>query len=307
MGFDSLFLTQYAKLIEKKFGIRVEFRQLVSEYTTLRDLSRLIDGKLSPPKELVELTHRKNGQIHNFVKFQPKGTRNPLIILHGQNADNFIPEYLGDDQPYFGFIHPGSDGEEIRFRSVKEMAGAYLEQLLAHKPEGPYFLGGFSFGGLVAFEMAVELTRMGHKVPFVILFDTFAHQEPFKWYSGFFRIIKSNILVPPAMKVIKLVKSSICESYLFLKKRTPIYLRSFYIINKYSRLMKTYTPEKYSGKVVLFRALENNSKMQSLGWEKYVPDLTVIPIKADHLSILKDQASIEKIRVEVKKLVETYN
>lgn len=304
LGFDSLFLTQFAKAIERRFKLKIEFRQLIFEVPTLKDLSGYVEAKINIQKlEGSALNFRTNGSIHNFVKFQPEGTAAPLIILHGQNADKFIPEYLGMDHPYYGFLHPGSDGEAIKFKSVEEMAGAYLEQLLIHKPTGPYYLGGFSFGGVLAFEMAVQLTKRGHEVPFVILFDSFACEEPFRWHNNIFKIIKSNILVPPAMKVIGLLKRSVCESFLMFKKPTPIYLRSFYIINKYSRLIKTYKPGKYEGRLILFRAMRNVSSLKYLGWDDHANDIQVIPLNAGHLTILKDADSIERIQNEIKSLL----
>jgi phthiocerol/phenolphthiocerol synthesis type-I polyketide synthase E len=306
MGFDSLFLTQYAKAIERKFKVKIEFIQLIYEVSTLKALSEFVDANLNILKRNEpEMNYKTNGLLHNFVKFQPEGTAGPLIILHGQNADKFIPDYLGKDHPYYGFLHPGSDGEAIKFKSVEEMAGAYLEQLLMHKPSGPYYLGGFSFGGVLAFEMAVQLTRQGHEVPFVILFDSFACEEPFRWHKNLYKIIKSNILVPPAMKAIGLIKRSVCEGYLMLKKPTPIFLRSFYIINKYARLIKTYKPGKYEGRVILFRAIQNASFLKYLGWDDHAKDIKVIPLNAGHLTILKNADSIERIQTEIKSLLDS--
>jgi hypothetical protein len=155
--------------------------------------------------------------------------------------------------------------------------------------------------------MAVQLKKMGYEVPVVILFDSFLCLEPFRWHNSVFRIIKSNILVPPAMKIIKFIKSSVCVSYIMLHKPTPVGLRPFYIINKYERLIKTYKPEKYSGKIILFRAIENNSSMKYLGWEKHVEDLKVIPLVADHLAILKNTESIKTIQTEIRSLLDSFN
>lgn len=305
MGFDSLFLTQFAKSIEKKFKIRIEFRQLVSEYPNIRILSGYIEKRTASKNQaLVTLKGSKNGHLNNFVMFQPEGSGEPLIILHGQTADTFIPAILGKEHPYFGFIHPGSDGEAIKFNSVEEMAGTYLEQLLAHKPEGPYYIGGFSFGGVLAFEMALQLTKMGHKVPFVILFDSYACPEPFRWHKSIHKIIKSNLIVPPVMLALNLMKSLVCESCIIAGKPTPVSLRPFYIVKKYAQLLKVYKPGKFEGKTVLFRAIQNFSSLENLGWMHHVTDLEVIPLNAGHVTILKEPDCVLKIQSEIKRLMD---
>ncbi|HLN56050.1 MAG TPA: beta-ketoacyl synthase N-terminal-like domain-containing protein [Bacteroidales bacterium] len=306
LGFDSLFLTQFAKGIDRKFNVKIEFRQLVSDYSTLRILARFIDTRtISKKQALITLNGPKNGQLNNFVKFQAEGSKDPLIILHGQTADMFIPDYLGRDYPYYGFIHPGSDGEAINFDSVGEMAAAYIDQLVAHKPTGPYFLGGFSFGGVLAFEMALQLTRMGHKVPFVILFDSYARPEPFRWHKSLYKVVKSNLIVPPVMKALKLVKSAVCAGFILAGKPTPVSLRPFYIINKYAKLLETYRPGRYEGKTILFRAVQNGSSLENLGWKDHVSNLEVIPLNAGHLTILKESGCVFTIQSEIKKLLDS--
>ncbi len=74
--------------------------------------------------------------------------------------------------PVYGLQAKGLDGREAPFATVEEMAGAYLEAIRARQPKGPYQLCGYSFGGLVAFEMARRLREAGEEVGLVGLFDT---------------------------------------------------------------------------------------------------------------------------------------
>lgn len=52
------------------------------------------------------------------------------------------------------------------------MAAFYVEALLAHQPEGPYLLGGHSFGGVVSYEIARQLKERGREVAFLVLLDS---------------------------------------------------------------------------------------------------------------------------------------
>ncbi|HEX2968422.1 MAG TPA: beta-ketoacyl synthase N-terminal-like domain-containing protein [Bacteroidales bacterium] len=302
MGFDSLFLAQFAHNINEKFGVKIEFRQLISEFPTLNSLSGMIDSRKPVLKESGKFFVNGNKKLNNFVRFQPEGTRLPLVMLHGQAADTIMPGWFGKDQPYYGFLHPGSDGEKIGFTSVEEMAGAYLEQLLRNAPDETYCLGGFSFGGVLAYEMALQLEKMGKRVPYVLLFDSFAQREPFRWRRNAYRIVRSNILGPAKRGLERLLKMGVCETFIRFEKPTPLMFRNYYIIDRYKTLIKSFKPEKLNGEVILFRATENGSSLDCLGWDKYIDNIKVVPVKAAHISILENDENKQLVRKEMEKI-----
>ncbi|MGE5406529.1 MAG: beta-ketoacyl synthase N-terminal-like domain-containing protein [Methanosarcina sp.] len=303
MGFDSLFLTQYARNINKKFGAKVEFRQLISEYPTLESLSKMIDSMNPSLKKPGAFRINGNHRLNNFVRFQPEGASMPLVMLHGQTADTIMPEWFGKDRPYLGFLHPGSDGEKISFASVEEMASSYLEQLIRDVPQGPYCLAGFSFGGLVAYEMARKLEKMGQKVPCVFLFDSFAILEPFRWRNNIYSIIRSNFLGPVKREIERMVKMGVCELYTRLDIPTPLMFRNYYITHRYMALVKTFRPEKINSEVILFRAADNGSAQKCLGWDKYIDNIKIIPVKGVHVSILDIEENKQLLHAEMQKVL----
>jgi thioesterase domain-containing protein len=77
---------------------------------------------------------------------------------------------MGQDRPFYGLESRGLEGEPDA--QVEEMAARYIEALRTVQPAGPYLLGGWSFGGLLAFEMAQQLSRSGHRVDLVAMMDT---------------------------------------------------------------------------------------------------------------------------------------
>ena len=79
---------------------------------------------------------------------------------------------LGADQPFYGLQAAGLEGAEAPHTTVEEMAAYYIEALRNVQPEGPYYLGGHSLGGWVAFEMAQQLQRQGEAVALVAIIDT---------------------------------------------------------------------------------------------------------------------------------------
>ena len=101
----------------------------------------------------------------------------PFFCIHGSggNVLNFrdLSQAMGRSQPFYGLQSRGIDGVSRPHHSIEEMANAYLAEIREVQPEGPYMLGGYSGGGLVAFEMAHQLTAAGETVALVVMFDTF--------------------------------------------------------------------------------------------------------------------------------------
>ncbi|HEY9830742.1 MAG TPA: amino acid adenylation domain-containing protein [Stenomitos sp.] len=119
-----------------------------------------------------------SGSWSPLVPIQPSGSKPPFFCVHPILGVVF-PYYelayaLGFDQPFYGLQPLGLDGEQSPFTRIEEMAAHYIEALRQVQPSGPYFLGGWSFGGLVAFEMAQQLLDAGHQVALLAILDTLA-------------------------------------------------------------------------------------------------------------------------------------
>ncbi|MCL2453511.1 MAG: condensation domain-containing protein, partial [Alphaproteobacteria bacterium] len=103
-----------------------------------------------------------------LAAIQPNGTKPPLFLCEGVGIYYPLVPYLGDDQPVYGLVTEfGAD-----YPRVEDLASHYLRFVKETQVQGPYYLGGVSFGGLVAFEMAQQLHAMGEKVALIALMDT---------------------------------------------------------------------------------------------------------------------------------------
>jgi natural product biosynthesis luciferase-like monooxygenase protein len=109
-----------------------------------------------------------------LVRLRATGTLPPLFVVHpaGRRVANYaaLVERLGPDQPVYGLQDVGDD----LARPVERIAAEHLRALRTVQPHGPYHLAGWSFGGVVAYEMAVQLERAGERVAFAGLLDTVA-------------------------------------------------------------------------------------------------------------------------------------
>jgi thioesterase domain-containing protein len=135
---------------------------------------------LAPTVAQLAAALRKSGWREpwsSLVPIQPAGARTPFFCVHGLGGNvlnlSDLARRLGPDQPFYGLQSAGLDGERAPYARCEEMAAHYLKEIRALQPEGPYLLGGVSFGGLVAWEMATQLRAQGAEVGLVVLFDTY--------------------------------------------------------------------------------------------------------------------------------------
>ena len=113
----------------------------------------------------------------SLVAIQPRGSRPPFFCVHGIGGTVLrfrdLALCIGEDQPFYGLQAKGLDGKQIGPGTAEAMAADYIREVRQAQPEGPYFLGGYSFGGMIALEMAQQLRSQGQEVAFVGLIDTF--------------------------------------------------------------------------------------------------------------------------------------
>ncbi len=114
------------------------------------------------------------------VAIQPTGTQPPFFCVHPVGGTVLcyveLARELGKDQPFYGLQSAGLDGSRTPLNRIEDMATSYLDALRAVQPNGPYRIGGWSLGGVVAFEMAQQLRQRGTVVS-LFLIDCMAPVE----------------------------------------------------------------------------------------------------------------------------------
>lgn len=248
-------------------------------------------------------------ELYNLMPISTEGTRKPLFVVHGDKGNYLISDKLGPDQPLYGFFHPGSEGEKIRFTSVEEMAKEYLKMVLRVCPEGPFYLIGFSFGGVLAYEMAIQLKKSGHDVPFLVIIDSIS---PFAKLTcsvdnAFFHKIRSDIFRPLRKKFRRFFKIFICHLYIMFNKPIPLSRRNYYMWDKYLGLTGKYSPDKFDGEILLFRTTENPSPDKYLGWDTLVNNIQMYEIEGKHLEIFTGEQRTVILQDEIAKYLAYIN
>jgi thioesterase domain-containing protein len=107
-----------------------------------------------------------------------QGNRTPFFCVHAIGGAVFsyveLAQSLGLEQPFYALQARGLDGRGEPIADLEEMAAEYVRAIRAVQPDGPYRLGGWSFGGAVAFEMARQLRAEGARVDFLALLDSWS-------------------------------------------------------------------------------------------------------------------------------------
>src|SRR5262249_13745404 len=111
----------------------------------------------------------------SLVAIQPAGSKPPFFCVSGYDGTALplrtIRSYFAPDQPFYGLRDPRLGHKKISFTRIEDIAPRHIETLLTHQPQGPYYVGGYSFGCLVAFEVAQQMLRAGHQVRALIFLD----------------------------------------------------------------------------------------------------------------------------------------
>ncbi|MGW9595207.1 non-ribosomal peptide synthetase, partial [Streptomyces chartreusis] len=112
-----------------------------------------------------------------MLPIRPTGSRPPLFCVHGGLGFGIpfaaLVEHLDSEQPVFALQARGLGGDEPLPRDLAEVADEYVERIRGVQPSGPYHLLGWSYGGVVAHEMAVRLRAAGEEVAYLANLDAF--------------------------------------------------------------------------------------------------------------------------------------
>jgi len=230
--------------------------------------------------------------------------------VHGQQSDALLPNYLEHDQPVFGLLHQGQDGN-VMYSTVEEIAAHYLKEIRAVRPMGPYLLGGYCFGAMVALQMAQQLLKLGEQVSLLFMLDPPKKCFPFRALPdaplptiGAFRsrvvyhnenladmpygkkIAYAMRKLPNAIRLIEhqITKGSrnrgriaLCRLYLALGRPLPPALRSFYLMTIYSEAIHEHRPEWYPGRAIVchsdnvsYGSLSEVNRLTAGGVEEYI-------------------------------------
>jgi thioesterase domain-containing protein/acyl carrier protein len=314
LGGHSMIATRMMYRIEQVFGRKIPLAALF-ESPTVEHLAELLRDQ----------TERK---FSSLVQIKAGANRTPLFCAHPSGGNILcyaeLSRHIGADQPLYGLQSLALDRKHDPHTTIEEMAAYYVEQLRTVQPEGPYHLGGWSMGGVIAFEMAQQLRAQGQEVAKLFLVDVLApspagtfrslaqplqkawsrfdKDEAMKLSIHFAQDIGLNLMNMPTWRE-KLEALKPDEQLAWVVQEAKNYqilpadmsdeevTHLFELFRTNVQARQNYAGRTYHGRVKLFIAEERFLKSienPTTGWSKLVPEgLDYEAIPGDHYTMIR--------------------
>ncbi|MBC3990788.1 amino acid adenylation domain-containing protein [Streptomyces sp. AC563] len=313
LGGHSLLASQLVSRVRSAHGVELTIRDLFAAPTPER-LAHRLDAALAAATGSGPAA--RHG-LEPLLALRADGTRPPLFCVHpggglGWLYSGLLP-HLGVDQPVYvlqarALSEPGSHPS-----AVAEMAADYLAQIRAVQPSGPYHLLGWSFGGLVAHSMAVQLQRAGEETGLLAVLDAYPdYRHTFddlprlskrQWLGLLLDDVGGRDLAAPGPEAAGAPAEEELAADLSRETGLPAHLlegrESFPLLDIFRHdleLMRTFTPEAYAGDMLLFTAdldipgHQRDPAHTPRAWEPYVGGLLdVHRVRAQHYHLMRPE------------------
>lgn len=307
LGGHSLVAVRLLARVRRDFSVELALSALV-EGPTVAQMASVIaqrqGGEEATTSCLVALTAgRQSGHRRPFFCVHPSGG-NVLCYVE-------LARRLGPEQPFYGLQAPGLIGEAARSETVTTLAERYLEEVKVVQPSGPYRLGGWSMGGVVAYEMARRLRADGEDVSTLAIIDTVAPggnadqgkaPDDASLAAWFARDLggllgqdtqaapDADDLRPldPAVRLERIVAWAHGAGALGPDVGEVEVERLWRIFRTNFRAMLDHSPAPWDGPLMVLQAREGLAAAAGgdLGWERLAPQADVHAIEGDHYSIM---------------------
>jgi amino acid adenylation domain-containing protein len=317
LGGHSLLATRLMAQINERFGQNLPLSALFQD-GTIENLAKTLQKKIG------------SGSGSPLVAIRSSGTRIPFFCVHPAGGTIFtypnLASQLDVEQPFYAFEQlPHQQEPEVI--SIEETAANYLQEIFRVQPEGPYLLGGWCYGGIVAFEMAQQLHRQGQTVGLLAVLDAIlpatriqpAEDDNAKLIVRTAESIKHLFGIDLSISYQQLLQFSQDEQYQLLMRQLNItsnaeiqhHLRGFKLFKTHAQAMRNYLPQIYPHEITLFRANEKiphdfqSPELYSddplLGWGKYSSrPIRVIEVPGNHFSMFSEP-NIKNLGQELRK------
>jgi len=239
-----------------------------------------------------------------IVKIKAHGHKTPFFWVHplGGNVISYktLAKFWDKDRPFYAFQAQGIEENEKPYSCIKLMAKNYIIAMQKIQPKGPYFIGGWSFGGLVGAEMAHQLESRNEKVSMLTLIDTTANLEQYRkinannesvLLSELTRHFKAKPLIGNLSfkeQFINFIENGCNHTINY--KDTSVADRLIEVTKAHFRALKKFSiPYLRNVNIILIRSRENLEKTKTLGWDKYTAHLKVFDAPGCHWAITQEE------------------
>jgi thioesterase domain-containing protein/acyl carrier protein len=295
LGGDSLQAIELFLRVEREFGVVLPTSTII-DHPTVAKLAILLAGNVRVYAKRV------------LVLLQSEGAEPPLFLVHELSGNLFsyraLVQHLGAKRKIYGLINPGQDQNPPPALSIPELASMYVDAIKSVQHKGPYFLVGYSFGGLVVYEMARQLHEQGDQIGLLVIIDMSKNggkmrgllQRSVRKLSWHLVLMSED---KPSRWLAYITGALRKQFYqMKLKLRTQEQSDTKQIVR--SQIYKTnrdaalaYAPPPYDGTIKLLRCLYQLNKphymLRDLGWAHCAKaGVEVYDLPADHFTVMSE-------------------
>jgi amino acid adenylation domain-containing protein len=312
LGGHSLLAVRLMAQVRKRFGRDLPLDTLFKA-ATLENLASVIRQEAAPVWS-------------PLVEIQPGSSQKRIFFIHpaGGNIICYVAlaRHLGVEQSFYGLQARGLDGREEPFTRIEDMAAYYIDAIRSVQSSGPYLLGGWSLGAVVAFEMAQQIQAQGQEVALLALLDSPAplRQEEEMDEVQLLAALTGDWGLPisevdlrglePDERLLRLLQHGQEQRLVPLDYDLAQARRLLHIFKTNVEARRNYRPRRYADRITLFRAREapqnafDNSPgsdvESALGWSALSSlPIDVHDVPGDHISMITEP-HVQSLAAKVK-------
>jgi len=306
LGGDSLLAVQLVSKLRDVVKVDLPSHVLIGS-PTIAGLSEIIASADSPSS--ISFSRRRPRQVlpPALVRIKAGSSARPFFLVHPVGGHVYVyrhlAHYLGPELSVFGLQARGLDGRAEPFSNIEAMASHYLEAITAVQPEGPYLLCGSSLGGIVAYEMAQQLTAKGERVAMLAMLDSpNPRQMPEGAENDVQRMayllsgdpsvsVKAEEMqhLKPDEQLLHLLKKGGIVNRMFSSIALPQLQRFQQLVTVNLQALRSYAARPYAGRVLFFEASERDPftvPNPHQGWLDLVQrDVLVHHVPGNHITM----------------------
>lgn len=293
LGGHSLLAVRVIAQMQQKTGVTMQLADLF-QTPTIAGLAALIRRQ------------ENTTESPALIGLQTNGEKRPLFFIHPSGGSvhwyTELARNLDGERPFYGIQAQGIYGDAPLHTTVEEMAAAYIPLVREQQPEGPYLIGSWSMGVVVAYEMAQQLAAQGLAVAALIMLDqgpVLPAEEPEDDAAYYVQVFGKH--VPLSLDRLRQMTAAEQVTHVLAEAQkvgwvmpdvTPEQFHQFVrVLRTHTEAWRAYKPRPYPGQITLFRAeiQEAPALTPDLGWGKLAAGgVTIRETPGDHLSMIQE-------------------
>jgi thioesterase domain-containing protein/acyl carrier protein len=310
LGGHSLSAVTLSTRLEELYGSRLAVRTIF-EHPTISELAAFLRTNVAwaPPTSIVPI--------------QPYGSRPALFCVHpaGGMAQCYmgLSRMLGHEQPLYGLQSRGLEPNQAALESIEEMAASYIQDMRAIQPHGPYYLAGWSLGGIIAYEIAQQLSAQQEETRMLALIESRPNAHVIgtpiseaeisqREQEYLVHVLQSRGMAPETIQEMSFeqqLETALQQEAAPFQITLPQYRRFLQVRTLNVLAAMRYQARPYPGSVVLFKSNLSEVMDETYGWARLAAISEICLLPESHALFL-NEANSRKLAEKLNEMMARY-